>query len=326
MKTSITAVALFLAASSAHAQALYSLGGKNYEMKDLTPAQQQQVYETQFKAYEETKAGVDNIVLENYLDEEAKKQNKSKDEVANKMFEVKEPSDKDIKKWYDENKSRIPPNYQFDQIKGEIAKIVKQERMKSKRDDVLTKLKKDKKFSLTLVKPEAPVVDVKADGFPSKGKEGAKVSIVEFADYQCPHCKEAVDGFKKLTEKMKDKVRYTYVDFPINPSGISKIVAEGSHCADEQGKFWDYHYKAFEEQSTLDKDSPAKLAKELKLDDAKFKACMDSGKGKTLVDKGRAEGDRIGASGTPYIVINGRRYMGAHTVEALTKEVETYLR
>lgn len=325
MKT-IASLTFFLVASAANAQALYSIGGKTVEVKDLTPAQQQQVYEAQYEAYEKTKSNIDNIILENYMDEEAAKQKKSKDDVANKLFEVKEPSDKDVKKWYDENKGRIPPNYQFDQIKGEISKIVKQERMKTKRDEVLEKLKKDKKFALTLAKPEAPVVDVHADGFPSKGKDGAKVKIVEFADYQCPHCKSAVEGFKKLTDKMKDKVHFTYVDFPINPSGVSKVVAEGSHCASEQGKFWEYHYKAFEEQSTLDKDSPAKLAKSVKLDEAKFKACMDSGKGKALVDKGRAEGDRIGVSGTPYIVINGHRYMGAHTVEALQKEVDSYLR
>jgi protein-disulfide isomerase len=190
----------------------------------------------------------------------------------------------------------------------------------------LEKVKKSKKFTLNLQKPEAPVVDVKFEGFPAKGKDGAKVTIIEFADYQCPHCKVASESFKKVTEKFKDKVKFVYLDFPVNPSGISKVVAEGSHCAEEQGKFWDYHYKAFEGQATLDKDSPTKLAKELKLDEAKFKACLEGTKGKALVEKARSEGERIGVSGTPYLLINGRRYMGAHTVEAITKEIETSLK
>jgi protein-disulfide isomerase len=204
--------------------------------------------------------------------------------------------------------------------------VVKQEEMKKKRDAYLDKLKKDKKFALNLAKPESPLVDVKFDGFPTKGKEGAKVTVVEFADFQCPHCKAASESFKKVTEKFKDKIKYVYLDFPINPSGISRVVAEGSHCADEQGKYWDYHFKAFEGQSTLDKESPMKLAKELKLDEAKFKTCLDGTKAKALVEKGRAEGDRIGVSGTPYLLINGRRYMGAHTVEAISKEIETSLK
>jgi protein-disulfide isomerase len=325
LKTSIATLALFMTASSLNAQAIFSLGGKSYEMKDLTPAQQQQMFEIQYESYEKSKQAVDGLVLDTYLSEEAAKQKKTKEEVGNKLFDVKEATDKEIKHWYDENKGRIPPNYQFDQIKGEISKIVKQERVKAKRDEVLEKLKKDKKFSLALAKPSAPKVDVKFEGFPSKGKDDAKVTIVEFADYQCPHCKEAVDGFKKITEKMKNKVKFYYIDFPINPSGVSRIVAEGSHCATEQSKFWEYHYKAFEGQAALDKDSPTKLAKELKLDEAKFKACMDANKGKALVEKGRTEGERIGVSGTPYIVINGERYLGAHTVEALTKEIESKL-
>jgi protein-disulfide isomerase len=69
-----------------------------------------------------------------------------------------------------------------------------------------------------------------------------------------------------------------------------------------------------------------KLAKELKLDEAKFKACFDGTKGKAIVEKGRMEGERIGVSGTPYLLINGRRYMGAHTYEAIVKEVETSLK
>jgi protein-disulfide isomerase len=227
-----------------------------------------------------------------------------------------------MKAWYEENKSRIPPNYQFDQIKGEIAKIVKQEEMKKKRESVVEKIKKDKKFSLALTAPVSPVIELKTDGFPSKGKDGAKVTVVEFADYQCPHCKSAAEAMKKISEKMKDRLKFVYIDFPINPSGISKLVAEGSHCAGEQGKYWEYHYKAFEGQSTLDKESPSKLAKELKLDEAKFKACFDGTKSKAIVEKGRQEGDRIGVSGTPYIIINNRRYLGAHTVEALTKEIE----
>lgn len=326
MRVYISALVGILLTSAASAQSLFSLGGKNYEPKDLSPGQQQQIFELQFEHYEKTKQAIDNLVFDTHLEEEAKKQGKPKDDIAHKMLDVKEPSDKEIKSWYDENKTRIPPNYQFDQIKGEIAKIVKQEKTKVKREEVLNKIKKDRKFALTLAKPEAPVMELKLDGFPFKGKDGAKVTIVEFADYQCPHCKMAVDSFKKVMDKYKDKAKMVFVDYPINPSGISRGVAEASHCAAEQGKYWEYHYKAFEGQATLDKDSPTKIAKDLKLDEAKFKACVDSGKGKALVNKGREEGERIGVSGTPYVVINGRRYMGAHTPEALTKEIESLLK
>lgn len=312
--------------SVVHAAELFNIDGKVYSEKDLTPAQQQQVYESNMQNFEQIKAIVDGIIFDNHVSEESKKQNKSRDEVEAKILNVKEPSDKAIKSWYEANKTRIPPSYKFDDVKGEIAKIVKQEEIRKRRDDVIAKIKKDRKFVLNLVKPTAPLIDVKTDGFPAKGQDGAKVTIIEFADYQCPHCKVAAESLKKITEKFKGKVRLVFMDYPINPSGISRAVAEASHCAMEQGKFWDFHYKAFDSQATLDKDSPAKLAREIKLDEQKFKACLDAAKGKSMVEKAHSEGERIGVSGTPYLLINGRRYMGAHTPEAIAKEVETALK
>jgi|694.fasta_scaffold37768_2 protein-disulfide isomerase len=317
---------LVICGSAARAQDLFNLDGKAYSEKDLTPAQQQQVYESNMQNFEQIKSIVDGIIFDNHVMEESKKQNKSRDEVEAKILNVKEPSERAIKAWYEANKTRIPPSYKFEDVKGEIAKIVKQEEMRKRRDDVIAKIKKDRKFVLNLGKPTAPLIDVKTEGFPAKGQDGAKVTIVEFADYQCPHCKIAAESLKKVTEKFKGKVRLVFMDYPINPSGISRAVAEASHCAMEQGKFWDFHYKAFDAQSTLDKDSPAKLAREIKLDEQKFKACLDAAKGKSMVEKAHSEGERIGVSGTPYLLINGRRYMGAHTPEAITKEIETALK
>ncbi len=322
----LAVVGALIMASPVFAEGIFSFGGKNYTEKDLSPAQQQQMYEIAIQNYEQTKSAVDSFIFDLHLDEEAKKQNKSRVDLEKKLLEVKEPSEKAMKAWYESNKNRIPPTYQFDQIKGEIAKIISQEETKKKRDELIDKIKKAKKFSFAMSAPIAPFVDLNIEGFPAKGKDGAKVTVVEFADFQCPHCKQASESLKKVTEKFKDKIKFVYLDFPINPSGISKAVAEGGHCAAEQGKYWEYHYKAFDGQSSLDKESPGKLAKELKLDEAKFKTCLDGTKAKALVEKGRLEGERIGVSGTPYLLINGRRYLGAHTYEALTKEIETSLK
>jgi protein-disulfide isomerase len=316
----------FGVASSSFAQELFKLEGKSYTPKELTPAQQQALFELENEHYQRLKGMLDNVAVESVLDAEAKKKNKPREEIEKKMFEAKDPSDKEIKEWYEQNKSRIPPSYTFDQIKGDIKKLIQGERAKTKRDEFIAKMGKSHNYAVQLKKPEAPVVSVDTAGFPSKGSDSAKVTIVEFADYQCPHCAEASNIMKKVTDKYKDKVRLVYIDFPINPSGISKVVAEGSHCAGEQGKYWDYHYKAFQGQTSLDKESHTKLAKELKLDEAKFKACVDGGKGKQLVEKGRAEGEKIGVSGTPFILINGQRYLGQHTFDAVKAEIDSRLK
>ncbi len=308
------------------AAAFYSVNGKTILTTDLTMAQQQDVFEVEILNFETQKRFVDSLLLGTHFAAEAKKKNKTSEEVEKAAFEVKEPSEKELKAWYTKNKEHIPPNYEFDKIKTEITKIIKDEATNAKQAGLLEKIKKEGKFALVATRPVGPTVDVKSDGYPFKGKESAKVTVVEFADYQCPHCKTASEVFKKIAAKFEAKMKFVYVDFPINPSGISKVVAEGSHCASEQNKFWEYHYKAFSDQGALDKDSPTKLAKSIKLDEAKFKTCLEGTKGKAMVEKGRMEGERIGVKGTPYVLINGHRYMGAHTVEAISKELVTYLK
>ena len=114
----------------AFSEGLFSLDGKTYSTSDLSLAQQQQFFELQLQAFEQQKSLVDGALFDIYLNDEAQKQKKSREDIEKKILDVKEPSEKQVKTWYEENKSRIPPNYQFDQIKGEIVKIVKQEEMK----------------------------------------------------------------------------------------------------------------------------------------------------------------------------------------------------
>jgi protein-disulfide isomerase len=97
-------------------------------------------------------------------------------------------------------------------------------------------------------------------------------------------------------------------------------VAHGAVCADEQGKYWPYHDKAYAAQRELSQESPLKLARELKLDEAKFQACMASSKPKDRVNQDRAEGERLGISGTPAIFINGRR-IRSYEVDDLKKAI-----
>ena len=311
---------------TAVAGALYSYNGKTISVAGLSPALQQQVFEIEYQSFEQHRAFADVVLLGNHFAELAKTTKKTAQEMEKEAFAVKDPSEKAMKAWYAKNKSHIPPNYDYDKIKTQISGVLKDEETAVKRTALLEKLKKAGKFAFNATKPAGPVVEIKTDGYPFKGKDGAKLTVIEFADFQCPHCKAASDVLKKIPAKYSNQWKYVFIDYPINPSGISKLVAEGSHCAADQDKYWDYHYKAFDGQATLDAESPTKLAAALKLDAAKFKTCFDGTKGKALVEKGRLEGERIGVSGTPYLLINGHRYLGAHTLEALTKEFDTYLK
>jgi protein-disulfide isomerase len=271
---------------------------------------QQLHYDLEHDHYHKVTGFIDGAILDAHIEAQVKKSGKTRQEVEEKMFAVKEPSDKEAKKWFEENRHRMPPQYSFEQIKADIKRLLQGEQQKGMRTKLVNKLKKDQKIEIAFAKPEPPKVELNVDGFPSKGAKKPKVTIVEFADYQCPHCAAASKVLKSVLAKYSDKAQLTFVDFPINRSGISKLVAQGAYCANKQDKYWQYHELAFEKQKDLKKESPSELAKEVKLDMKKFDSCFKSKAPEQFVDKAKAEGDRIGVSGTPAIYINGLKVHG----------------
>lgn len=309
---------------TSQSQVLYKLNGKNIEVKDLSASQQQQYFEFQFENYEKNRMLLDQSLFDQHVVEEAKKTKKTPEQVSAGLLKTDEVSDKEAKTWFDKNRTKIPPQYTLDQVKGELKKFIETEKREVKKNEILKKIKSDQKFELALVKPQAPEVKISVDDYFSKGSKSAKVTLVEFADYQCPHCKATAPEVKKLADKYKDKLRVVYIDFAFNPSGISKVIAQGAYCAGQKDKdkYWDYNRIAFEKQPNVDKDTPLVIAKELKINAEEFKTCVDSKAAIDYVNRGKVEGEKVGVNGTPAIFINGRRYLGSHQFEDLKKVVD----
>jgi protein-disulfide isomerase len=301
-------------------KALFNYKGKAWKKSDLSPGTQQAAFELEMEQYEKAKRLADAAIFDMHLIDVAKSKNKPIAEVEKDLLKIKDPSDSDAKSWFEKNKDRIP--YPFEQVKGEIKRLLVAEQSQTRRQELVQKLKKDGKFSLLAQEPVAPSITINTLAYPVKGNASSKVTVVEFADYQCPHCRQAAETMKKIFPRFKDKIQFVFMDFPINPSGVSRAVAEGAFCANEQKKFWEYHDLAFSKQNTLNKDSPIALAKELKLDEKAFDGCMKSGKASAAVEASKAEAERIGVSGTPAIYVNGRRQLVAHTEEEMTKMIE----
>ncbi len=142
------------------------------------------------------------------------------------------------------------------------------------------------------------------------GNPNAKISIVEFGDYQCTFCyKFHEDTMKMLVEKyvVRGEVNFVYKDFPLNgPSSI--MASEASYCAQEQGKFWEYHnliYDNWEGENTgwLTKDALAKFAEDAELNLNKFNSCMSDSKYRQKVFDNEEFAKKIGIDATPSFII-----------------------
>ncbi len=171
--------------------------------------------------------------------------------------------------------------------------------------------------------PAAPAaqfakVDVPSDS-PSFGPATAKVTIVEWSDFQCPYCSRAVPVIKQIKDSYKDSVRVVFRHQPlrsIHPQ--AEIAAEASMAAHEQGKFWEMHDVLFENARQLDRASLETYAQKVGLDMNKFKAALDSGKFKARIDADSKAGISYGAGGTPTFFINGRKQIGANFAQMKT--------
>lgn len=180
------------------------------------------------------------------------------------------------------------------------------------------------------------IVKVSEDNDAVLGNKNAKVTIIEFSDYQCPFCRTFwKDSFAQLKKDYIDtgKVKFIYRDYPLGFHPMAQPSAEAAECAGEQGKYWQYHDKLFGEQDKKGQGTVTYTANDLKswasqigLDSAKFNNCFDTGKYKEEVTKDMADGTTAGVSGTPSFFINGRSLVGAQPYASFKAIIEEELK
>jgi protein-disulfide isomerase len=161
---------------------------------------------------------------------------------------------------------------------------------------------------------------------PVRGAKNAAVTIIAYSDFECPFCSRVVPTLKQLEEEYKGKIRVAFKHQPLNFHANAKPAAMASMAAHEQGKFWEYHDKLFQNQRALDRASLEKYAQELGLDMGKFKAALDSNKFDAHVTADMTEATRVGVNGTPSFFINGRSVVGAQPVDAFKRIIDEELK
>ena len=173
---------------------------------------------------------------------------------------------------------------------------------------------------------EPPRIDVAAEG-PSLGPAGAPVTIIEFSDYQCPFCKRAEPTVREIAKRYPEQVRLVFRHFPLdNIHPEARSAAEAATCAEDQGKFWEFHELLFDELSEpREGRSCASSPGQAKLDLAAFDACVAERRHRARVDADVAAGREAGVSGTPAFYVNGIPLSGARSVDEFVKLIEREL-
>jgi thiol-disulfide isomerase/thioredoxin len=154
--------------------------------------------------------------------------------------------------------------------------------------------------------PRIPNIDVSTA--PSKGAASGRVSVVEFVDYECPHCKHAQTLMRQLVEEYPKDVKVYFKHFPLSQHTNARLAAEAAVAAQKQGKFWAYSDKMWANSESLTPAVIEKSATEIGLNMTRFKADLGSEAAKDRVQQDKALGTELGVNSTPSIYINGRKY------------------
>lgn len=163
---------------------------------------------------------------------------------------------------------------------------------------------------------EAPI-NIAVDGAPVKGPADARITLVEFSDFECPFCSAAEKQVDIVMAAYPKDVKLIYKQFPLSMHPHAQMAAEASLAARDQGKFWEMYDVLFKNYRRLSNDNILIWAKEIGLNMDKFKTDLVSGKYKAIVAKDLADGEAAGVYGTPAFYINGKQYNGEVTLAAL---------
>ena len=163
----------------------------------------------------------------------------------------------------------------------------------------------------------------------SIGATNASVVMVEYSDFQCPYC----GRFYTQTEQQimdayvsTGKVRFVYRHFPLSQvHSYAEKAAEASECAADQGKFWEYHNKLFENQKSLYLNSLKQYASDIGLNSTQFNTCLDSGVMQQRVSQDYKAGASSGVSSTPTFFVNDKKVEGAQPFSAFQSAIDSQL-
>jgi len=262
------------------------------------------------------------LINERLVEAEAKAAGVETDDFLKQKIDDKiEPVlDADIDAFYAQNQARMrgPLDAMRDQIRGYLESQRKQSLMKELIDGL--RAKADVKVMLS-----PPRIQVAAADSPRAGSADAPIQIIEFSDFQCPYCTRGAETLDQVKEKYGDKVSVVFRHFPLSFHTEAHKGAQASECANDQGKFWEYHDKLFANQKSMFDADLKRYAAELSLDQTAFDACLDSGKYKDKVDRDLEEGTAAGMSGTPGFFINGRFINGAQPLEVFVEIIDAEL-
>ncbi len=295
------------------------VGGVKVTLGELEQQESAKLLSAHYQYYQAQSKALEDLIDKKLLEQKAASENLTVDQLVDRDIksQVKDPTEDQMKVYYEGLETDQP----YESVREKILEKIRQLRTDKARAAYVKALRAQTTVTIALAPPRANVDVADAQVL---GPKSAQVTLVEFADYECPYCQKVAADVKKLKADFGDKVNFTYKDFPLPMHARAEKAAEAARCASKQNKFWEFHDELFHSKE-LDVDQLKAQARALKLDSDQFDKCLDSGQQAAAVERDRKEGMRLGITGTPSFFVNGHYLSGALDYAALRQVVEQQL-
>ncbi|HEY7783888.1 MAG TPA: thioredoxin domain-containing protein [Pyrinomonadaceae bacterium] len=289
----------------APATVIATVGGRQITVGAVGERLKPIIYRLRLEAYELQKKELEQTINDMLLLAEANRQNVPPEQIVRQEIsdKVRPPSEADVAKFYNDNKSRI--NGDLDSVRNQVASYLRQQEEQKLEQALAERLRRGAEIRFLLTEPVPPVQVISVDDDPVKGSPTAQVTIVEFTDYQCPSCAAMHPILEEALKTYAGKVKLVVRDYPLSNHANARKAAEAANAAHAQGKYFEYAALLYQKQKALDVPSLKKYASDLGLDRVRFDAALDKGTFAAEVRNDMNDGEIYGVESTPTIFVNG---------------------
>lgn len=308
-------------ADKGHEAPLLEVNGDKISREQFLARNASRLFQAQLAFHDAQRKALEDLIDELVLDQQAKKEGMSVADLLAREVTGKlpaDPPDESLRVYYE----GLDVNETFDAVKDKIRDHLRQRRSAKAKAAYVQGLKRNAQIVWNLPSPRASVSLANA---PFRGTAAAPVTVIEYADYECPYCQEIQPALEMIEANYKGKLAFAYKDVPLPNHANAQKAAEAKHCAGAQGKYWEFHDRLVATKQ-FKADDLRQHARTLKLNGEAFDKCLDSGEQAGIIRAHVAEAQSFGIQGTPSFFINGRFFSGVLTPEKLREVIEEELR
>ena len=308
-------------AASARNTVVAEVDGAKLTIADLEQKHPAGLFQALNTYYQTERKAVDDFVSEYLLDQQAKKEGVTAAELLERHVSstiAKDPSEDALRLYYEGTEIKEP----YEKVRGALLDHIRETRIAKAKAAYVQSLRSQANIVLKVAPPRA---NVSLKDAPLRGSATAPVTIIEYADYECPYCQQMQPALDKIEADYKGKVAFAYKDWPLPMHPHAQKAAEAALCAGAQGKYWEYHDRLFRDHK-LEIPDLKEAAAALQLDTKAFNDCLDSGKKADAVKGLLAEGQALQIQGTPSFLINGHFFSGGMSYDNFRQIVDEELK